>query len=508
MNGRLRIVLACLVGVSMSLLMGCECLLCPAGRDAGLESRVTALERQMADIGDRPQTAVSGGRLIITRHGPQEVNKGQEYEYTIDVLNATGRRVENVEVTERIPGELQYVGADPDPDATGPPMRWTLGEMAEGAEKTLKVRVRARETGTFKSCAMADHRTPDCAMVKVVEPALALNKTAPEQVLLCDDIPMSLVVENTGTGRAENVKITDDLPDGLMTTNGEGEAVFEVGDLAAGESKTFDFVARAETTGTYQNSAVAMADGDLRADSNATQTVVRQPVLKITKEGPGKRFLGQNFSYTITVENTGDAPAEQLTVEDEVPDPAEFVSAGQGGELRIGNVVWELGTLDPGQSRELTLTLRAAGKGTARNTATASAVCADEVSASAETVLAGIPAILLEVIDLQDPIEVGDTVTYEITTTNQGSLEAENVQITVTMEEEMEYVSAEGPTEETIENRTITFAPLAVLDTKDKATWRVKIKAVNPGDIRLKVQMTSAMLKRPVEETEATHFYE
>jgi uncharacterized repeat protein (TIGR01451 family) len=126
----------------------------------------------MADIGDRPQTVVSGGRLIITRHGPEEVNKGQEYEYTIDVLNATGRRVENVEVTERIPGELQYVGADPDPDATGPPMRWTLGEMADGAEKTLKVRVRARETGTFKSCAMADHRTPECRMVKVVEPAL------------------------------------------------------------------------------------------------------------------------------------------------------------------------------------------------------------------------------------------------------------------------------------------------------------------------------------------------
>ena len=53
-----------------------------------------------------------------------------------------------------------------------------------------------------------------------------------------------------------------------------------------------------------------------------------------------------------------------------------------------------------------------------KNTAAAKGVCA-EAAASCETKVEGIPAILLEVIDLEDPIEVGAQTTYEIKVTNQ-----------------------------------------------------------------------------------------
>ena len=76
------------------------------------------------------------------------------------------------------------------------------------------------------------------------------------------------------------------------------------------------------------------------------------------------------------------------------------------------------------------------------------------------------------------------------------------------MEDNQQYVSSTGATKGTIEDNTITFAPLRSLAPKKKATWRVVVKAVRTGDVRFKVSMNTDQITRPVEETEATHLYE
>jgi len=151
---------------------------------------------------------------------------------------------------------------------------------------------------------------------------------------------------------------------------------------------------------------------------------------------------------------------------------------------------------------------------TVENTAKAEAVCADAVSASATTQVLGIPAILLEVIDLEDPIPVGETVTYEVTATNQGSAVGTNIKIVVTLEENAQYVSSEMCCDPRLRSGTlqgtdtIEFPPLPELAPKAKAKWKVVVKAVKSGDVRLAVAMTEDQLGRPVKETEATRFYE
>jgi len=51
------------------------------------------------------------------------------------------------------------------------------------------------------------------------------------------------------------------------------------------------------------------------------------------------------------------------------------------------------------------------------------------------------------------------------------------------------------------------MAPLASLPAKEKAVWRVVVKALKPANIRFKVTMLSDQLTRPVEETESTNQY-
>ena len=122
--------------------------------------------------------------------------------------------------------------------------------------------------------------------------------------------------------------------------------------------------------------------------------------------------------------------------------------------------------------------------------------------------IAGIPAILLELIDEEDPIEVGNNVVYMIRVTNQGSLAGTNIKMDVELEDTMQYISSSGATLATQNGNKISLAPLPSLAPKKQAVWRIVVKAAGSGDVRFGVNMTSDQIDRPVRETESTNFYE
>jgi uncharacterized repeat protein (TIGR01451 family) len=186
---------------------------------------------------------------------------------------------------------------------------------------------------------------------------------------------------------------------------------------------------------------------------------------------------------------------------------AQSDAATAGGQLTGSQLIWNLGNLDPKDSQEACVTLTGTAPGTLALTATAQGVCATEVAASSQTTIRGIPAILLEVVDIEDPIEVGSEVIYEIIVTNQGSEPAANVKLVCAFEEEQQFVSASGVSDATLEGNTVRFAEAPTIPAKGKAVWRVKVKAVKAGSVRFKAAITSEYLTRTVEETEATNQY-
>jgi uncharacterized repeat protein (TIGR01451 family) len=141
-------------------------------------------------------------------------------------------------------------------------------------------------------------------------------------------------------------------------------------------------------------------------------------------------------------------------------------------------------------------------------TATASAYCAEPVTDSIRTTVTGIAAPHLEVVDLEDPVEIGGTTTYVITVTNEGSAADNNVRIVCSLDDKVQYVSSAGATPGSVMGKTVSFAPLRSIEPKTKATWRVIIRGGQPGDVRFKVAMHTDQLSLPVEVTEATHIYQ
>ncbi len=445
--------------------------------------------------------------IQLNKTMPGEVQLNAPFDYTIKVTNVTDMDVTDVVITENIPSNLSVKNADPAATKDGSKLVWKLGSFAPKQSKQITVYGMATNTDCVKTCAAATYVVPACANVQVVQPKLQLKKTAPAEVLLCDPIPVKFVVTNSGSGSARNVKIEDTLPAGLRTAEGRSKLVFDAGTLATGQSRQFSATLKASKTGKYVNKAVASSAAGLKAESETT-TIVRQPVLAISKTGPEKRYLGRSVAYEITVTNKGDAPAKNLVLEDQLPLGVKFVSASDRGKVVAGKVQWNLGSLAAGKSRKLSVTVMPNKAGTITNSVTATATCAEGVRASVKTSMAGIPAVLLEVIDIDDPVELGNRTTYVITATNQGSALGTNIRIVCTLEDNEQYVSSSGATRGTLAGNTVTFAPLRSLAPKAKATWRVVVKAVKTGDVRFKVTMNTDQLTRPVQETEATNLYE
>ena len=449
--------------------------------------------------------------LLMERSAPADVRVGQLFEQTIKITNASKQKMtfRDIEVIHYLAENFDLDSATPKPGSTGDGrVKWFFDKLAPGESKLITIKGAAKRAGPVMGCAAATYKIPVCLTINAIQPELMLTKTGPSEVLLCEPIEFVMVVSNPGIGKADNVKIVDTLPAGLTTKDGKSTVEFKVGSLDSGESRELRLSVKAKDSGTYVNSARASADPGLAAQASH-RIVIRRPSLVIDKSGPRNRIIGRNATYEITVSNKGDGRAQDTTLVDHVPSGASVVKASDGGKVSGGRVTWNLGNLAVGASKTVSLTLKMPNKkATVRNVVRATAICSKDAQAEAVTQVAGIPAILLEVKDTEDPIEIGANETYEIVVTNQGSAAATNIVIVCTIAKEMSYVSADGETTAKIAGNKVVFGALPSLPPKAKAIYHVVAKAVRTGDTRFTVTLTSDQLTSPpVEETESTHLY-
>ena len=114
---------------------------------------------------------------------------------------------------------------------------------------------------------------------------------------------------------------------------------------------------------------------------------------------------------------------------------------------------------------------------------------------------------MMEVIDTEDPLLVGEETTYIVQIVNQGTAADTNVTVDVQLPDSLSVVSADGDTQSTISGNSIKFAAYPVLNEKEKIQFRVVAKAVDVGDSRFKVQVSSDLLKTPLPGEESTQVY-
>ncbi|HSQ56774.1 MAG TPA: hypothetical protein VLM40_13620, partial [Gemmata sp.] len=131
------------------------------------------------------------------------------------------------------------------------------------------------------------------------------------------------------------------------------------------------------------------------------------------------------------------------------------------------------------------------------------------VEAKVETAIRaeGVAAVRFEVIDLDDPVEVGKEAVYEIRVMNQGTGPCTNVQLLAALGEGTVYTGSSGPTQVKAQGQHLVFEPIATLAVKGESVYRVKIRGNVAGDLRFRVQLTCDQVRTPVVKEESTRFF-
>lgn len=335
---------------------------------------------------------------------------------------------------------------------------------------------------------------------------LQMVKTSPVETSLCAPFEVKVTLRNLSTAVATHVTVTDMLPAGLTTGDHQSSVTVDVGTVPPMGTRDVRFQVMAAAAGTYVNTAQATWAGGGSALATS-RTVVGAPALELSCVAPSRVLMTRPLEVCLTVRNSGKVTEPKATVILPIPEGAVVTRMTGVGSSADGRVSWEIPNLAAGASQKLCAVFSVRRPVSLAFSPQVSGVCAPPAQSACATEVLGVPAILLEVIDLEDPVEVGKEVTYVIKVTNQGYASGTNIRMVCTLPASQEFVSGEGITPVLASGATLTMDALPRLEPKAEASWRVVVKAARADDARFRAELSSDQFERPIHEDESTRQY-
>ncbi|MGL5152441.1 MAG: hypothetical protein ACRC7N_17935, partial [Clostridium sp.] len=351
----------------------------PNGRNGGDQSNLVSTQVNVATIGQPGGPGTSGGSGVLKSGSPQNADIGTTVTYTLVLKNTGNTIAKNVVVSDTVPAGSVFIansvyvngvvspGADPESGidvGNIPPMT------------TATVTFQTMVVSIPPSKALVD--TPRVDYAYTVDPSLpdttvtgggntvtipvnnanistnggGFNKSQnPEYATVGDTITYSILVQNTGSVDANNVKVYDPLNPALtFVTNSvkmNGTVLggvspvsgIPVGTVAPNAVYTITFMAVVSTVPTvnpipnkatvgYNYSPSPGVTVPVTNPSNiTTSTISYVDMGAMEKDGnPNYVKLGDTVTYTVTVPNNGNTPANNVVLKDTIPVGSTFVN--------------------------------------------------------------------------------------------------------------------------------------------------------------------------------------
>jgi hypothetical protein len=445
--------------------------------------------------------------LRVDLAGPQAVTVGKPAAYVVTLVNESEVAAQDVQLRLALPGFVTIAGSQPTSgqaamqvDAAGQPrLVWSLPEIDARRHETLRLELVASEGNAFDLGVEWTCRPSAAKAAIVVKQAqLQLSLAGPADMIFGEEKSFTLSLANPGNGDAENVV--------LNLSSGENRRQqIDVGTLPAGQRKEIPVKIVASQPGEMAIHAVAAADGGLTADA-AGKVIVRKAELGVIVEGPELTCAGADALFVITIQNTGDAPADNVQIAATLPPAARFLGGVEGAAATAGSLRWKVASLPPGSERsfEIRLQLNAAGE----NRIAVQAQGAAGLTASGDTITTVEAAAKLKLVvnDPAGPLPTSETAVYEIQVMNRGSQAARQIKIAVQFGEGIEPVAFEGAQARIVPGQVVC-QPLDQLNPGEQVTMRVKAKADRGGSHQFRVEVNSSESETRLVTEGTTRFF-
>ena len=405
--------------------------------------------------------------------------EGEVVTFDITVTNDGPNTATNVSLTDLLPPGLTATGANGgitqgsyDP-ATG---LFDIGTLANGASATLTLEgtvdvgaggttitnVTTAATGDqLDPTTVGDDLTESVGSINdadlVTVKSLASGDATPDEG---DTVIFEILVTNNGGAQATNVSLTDSLPPGLTftgssTTQGSYDiatGLFDIGTLSVGQSATLTLegtvdvgeggntITNITTAATGDQPDPSTAGDDLEETVNVNDAA-NLVTVKTLASGNANPAEGDTVTFQIEVTNEGGAQATNVSLTDSLPAGITFTAETTSqGSYDPATGLFTIGTLDVGDTAILTLSGTVdAGQGGNTITNITTAATGDQMDPTMfgddleEAVIVDNTTNLITVKALasgNSTPDEGDTVTFDITVTNDGPIGATNVSLT------------------------------------------------------------------------------
>ncbi len=423
--------------------------------------------------------------------------------YAMDVCITACVDVCHVEVEAMLPEGVSMIRSEPAGVASQNGMlHWKLDAMKKGETHKSRVILRADREGDICVCFCVTAVPVQFCSVLCAKPVLECCKCGPEQVCPGDPVHYTITVTNRGSCPADDVVVTDNVPDGLSHASGQRKLVWELGTICPCETKTINVCFTAEKRGTVCNTVNVTSCNAHPTDCQFC-TCICCCMCEVTKVGPKERKIGESADYTITVTNPGDLVLHQVVMSDCAP-PATSIVEAPGACVNGNQAVWRWDELKPGESKTVTLTLTTCTPGYYVNEVNVNNCERCCCSAEWGTRWKGTPALNGCFEDTKDPICLGDFNSYMLRVTNQGSEEDTNLRVVVRFPNQLVPVTTHGDSTATISGQTVTFDAIPVAGARETFRFRVDAQAKDRGDARIKAEISSDTIRTPITLEEST----
>jgi uncharacterized repeat protein (TIGR01451 family) len=270
---------------------------------------------------------------------------------------------------------------------------------------------------------------------------LTIEKQAPPDAALGQELIYSIVVRNVGRSDARNVVVEDLVPKGTELQGTDPQAhmtpdkklVWKLGAMTPGASRTIRIKVIPKEAGQIGSVATVSFEAAV-----ASRTIITAPQLQLALNGPQEVRVGEKAPYTFNLTNSGSADASNVYVRNIIPAGFEHPAAQQRNG--VTDIEYEVGTLRKGESREIELTLLAVEQGDFQNHAILSAD--GNVNVEAQHAVKVITSRLK--VHREGPANrvVGSQARFTNTVTNESGRPLEGVTITETIPEGVKFVQA------------------------------------------------------------------
>ena len=410
------------------------------------ESRTFYVNATVSGYGNVSNSLVVGNKTASVNVTVPEINPnktanienpnfGDNVTYTVTVSNDGIGDANNVVVKDTLGKGLKFISATGNytfDEATNT-VTWIV-DLAKGESKTFKVNATVVGYGNVTNTVIVGNKTFN---KNVTVPEINPNKTVNNEIPnFGDNVTYTVRVTNDGIADANNVVVCDILGKGLKFLNADGNFTYDektgtitwIVDLAKGETKTFNVNVTVLSYGDLSNKVVV-----------GNKTVIKN--ITVPEINPGKEInievpnFGDNVTYTVIVNNTGKVNATNVVVADKLGEGLVFVSASDGGVYNetTRTITWII-NLTAGETKYLYVNTTVSAYGNITN----SVIVGNKTFNKNVTVPEIIP---VKEVNSSD-IHIGDEITYTITVSNPGKINATNVVIRDILPEGLKFINA------------------------------------------------------------------